>query len=196
MREKMDELGFREKEVRHLAENRWIDLREVRYTMPDGGVSEPFYTYSRKNYCVIAATDENGQYICVRQFRPGIGKITCEFCAGGIDRNGDRQYGPQEEGQEDPLSAAMRELREETGYESGDWERLLVVPSNATMADNYAYLFRARNCRRTKEQHLDDSEFIRVELLSEEELSRRVKAGEFEQAIHILAWLSAKKENR
>lgn len=190
----MDELSFREKEVRHLVENRWIDLREVRYTMPDGGVSPPYYTYSRKNYCVIAATDEMGRYICVRQFRPGLGKVTCEFCAGGIERIGERQYGGGESEQEDPLLAAQRELLEETGYASKDWQRLLTVPSNATMADNYAYLFLARNCRRTDSQHLDDSEFLHVELLTEDELRRRIRAGDFEQAMHILAWYLAKEE--
>ncbi|MBR4579542.1 MAG: NUDIX hydrolase [Oscillospiraceae bacterium] len=188
----MDDLSFREKEVRHLVENRWIDLREVRYTMPDGGISPPYYTYSRKNYCVIAATDEEGRCICVRQFRPGLGKVTCEFCAGGIERRGERQYGSPASAQEDPLEAAKRELLEETGYESEDWQLLLTVPSNATMADNYAYLFYARNCRRTRKQQLDDSEFLHVELLDETELRRRIRSGDFEQAMHILAWLLSK----
>ena len=188
----MDDLSFREKEVRHLVENRWIDLREVRYTMPDGGISPPYYTYSRKNYCVIAATDEEGRCICVRQFRPGLGKVTCEFCAGGIERRGERQYGSPASAQEDPLEAAKRELLEETGYESEDWQLLLTVASNATMADNYAYLFYARNCRRTRKQQLDDSEFLHVELLDETELRRRIRSGDFEQAMHILAWLLSK----
>lgn len=188
----MDELSFQEKDVRHLVENRWIDFREVRYTMPDGTVSPPYYTYSRKNYCVIAATDEQGRYICVRQFRPGIGKVTCEFCAGGIDRPGERQYGTLAQPQEDPLAAAKRELLEETGYESEDWEALLTVPSQATMADNFAYLFRAGSCRRTRMQHLDDTEFLHVELLREEELKSRIQSGNFEQAMHVLAWLLSK----
>ena len=34
------ELEFRERQTRHFVENRWIDLREVVYTMPDGAVSD------------------------------------------------------------------------------------------------------------------------------------------------------------
>ena len=184
----MDELIFREKETIHLVQNRWIDLREVTYTMPDGRVSPPYYTYSRKNYCVIVAEDPDGNYICVRQFRPGLGRVTCEFCAGGIDRPGERQYGPDAEDQEDPLLAAQRELREETGYVSEEWESLLTVPSNATMADNYAYLFHAKNCHRETRQHLDESEFLHVELVPPREFERRVREGGFEQAMHVLAW--------
>ena len=191
----MDELIFHEMETRHLVKNRWIDLREVYYTMPDGKKSAPYYTYSRKNYCVIAATDTEGNYICVHQFRPGLGKVTCEFCAGGIDRLGDAQYGPFADQQEDPLLAAQRELREETGYVSGEWRQLLVVPSNATMADNYAYIFCAENCRREKTQQLDEGEFLRVELVPPEELARRVREGSFEQANHVLAWLLSKQND-
>ena len=182
------ELEFTGQQARHLVQNRWIDLREVTYTMPDGTVSPPFYTYSRKNYAVIVATDEQGRYLCVRQFRPGLGKVTTEFPAGGIDRSGACQYGPDESGQEDPLAAAQRELREETGYVSEDWSLLLRVPSQATMADNWAYVYRARNCRPSGGQYLDETEFLNVLALSPEALEARIRSGEFEQAVHVMAW--------
>ena len=89
---------------------------------------------------------------------------------------------------EDALAAAKRELLEETGYESGEWKHLLTIPSNATIADNYAYIFSAKNCRRVAGQSLDDTEFLNVCVLTEEELKERVQNGEFQQAIHCLAW--------
>ena len=190
------ELEFTGQQTRHLVQNRWIDLREVTYTMPDGTVSPPFYTYSRKNYAVIVATDEQGRYLCVRQFRPGLGKVTTEFPAGGIDRSGACQYGPDESGQEDPLAAAQRELREETGYVSEDWELLLRVPSQATMADNWAYVYRARSCRPAGGQHLDETEFLNVLALSPEALEARIRSGEFEQAVHVMAWALDRISNK
>ena len=174
------ELEFTGQQTRHLVQNRWIDLREVTYTMPDGTVSPPFYTYSRKNYAVIVATDEQGRYLCVRQFRPGLGKVTTEFPAGGIDRSGACQYGPDESGQEDPLTAAQRELREETGYVSEDW----------------AYVYRARNCRPAGGQHLDETEFLNVLALSPEALEARIRSGEFEQAVHVMAWALDRISNK
>ena len=124
----------------------------------------------------------------MRQFRPGLGKVTTEFPAGGIDRPGERQYGPDSGEQEDPLLAAQRELREETGYVSTDWTRLIAVPSQATMADNWAWIFRARNCRPAGGQRLDDTEFLNVLALAPDELERRIREGGFEQAVHIMAW--------
>ena len=182
-------LDLKEHSVKHFVENKWIDLREVWYDTPEGRVSGPYYTYSRKNYCVIVATDEAGRYLCVQQYRPGLHQVTTEFPAGGIDRQGDRQYGSLDDpGQEDPLAAAKRELREETGYVSEDWEALLTVPSQATMADNYAYVFRARNCRRVDGQRLDEDEYLNALLLGPEELKEAIETGRFEQAVHVMAW--------
>ena len=189
------ELEFQARQTRHFVENKWIDLREETFTMPDGTLSPPYYTYSRKNYVVIVATDEAGRYLCVRQFRPGLGKVTTEFPAGGIDRPGERQYGPADSEQEDPLLAAKRELREETGYVSEDWEALIAVPSQATMADNWAWIYRARNCRPAGGQRLDDAEFLNVLALAPDELERRIREGGFEQAVHIMAWALDKLKN-
>ena len=182
------ELDFIEKETKHFVRNRWIDLREVWYTMPDGKTGGPYYTYSRKNYAVIVATDTEGRFICVQQFRSGLGRVTTEFPAGGLEREGEKQYGPDEEGQEPALEAAQRELLEETGYVSAEWESVITVPSQATMADNLAYIFRAKNCRLAAGQHLDETEFLNVLLLTPGELEARIRTGGFEQAVHIMAW--------
>lgn len=174
--------------VKHVIKNRWIDMRELNYRMPDGSVMGPFYNYSRKNYCVIAARDEDGHFLCVRQFRQGIGRVTTEFPAGGIERADGREYGGDAEGTEDTLSAARRELLEETGYVSDDWTHLLTVPSDATVADNYAHLFFADHCIKTAEQSLDSTEFLHVITLTKSELEQLISEGRFEQAMHVLVY--------
>ena len=185
---KPDTLEWEEVRTEHLIEDEWIDIRRSAYRFPDGTVFEPFYSYSRRDYVVIVATDTEGKYLCVRQYRQGIKKVTTEFPAGGIERNDGKEYGGRADlAAEDALAAAKRELREETGYESDEWEHLLTVPSNATIADNYAYLYVARNCRCVSEQSLDDTEFLKVYRYSYVELKDMIRNGRFEQAMHILA---------
>ena len=136
------------------------------------------------------ASDEEGKYICVRQYRQGIRQVTTEFPAGGIERvsgNGSNEY------IETALDASKRELSEETGYVSDEWEHLLTVPSNATLADNYAFVFRARNCRKESEQNLDETEFLTVKKMSAEEIEDLIRNGQFQQAVHVMAWLLAKE---
>ena len=187
---KKDPLAWEELRTEHIVQDEWIDFRRSAFRFPDGTVFEPYYSYSRRDYVVIVATDEEGNYLCVRQYRQGIRKVTTEFPAGGIERADGKEYGgTQDVPAEDALEAARRELLEETGYVSDEWQHLLTVPSNATIADNYAYLFSARNCRKVSGQNLDDTEFLNLEKHTEQEIEELINAGSFEQAIHITAWL-------
>ena len=184
------DLLWEELKTEHIVQDEWIDFRRQAFRFPDGSVYEPYYTYSRRDYVVIVASDEEGRFICVRQFRQGIREVTTEFTAGGIEyKDGDGFENGRSDLTENALIAAKRELSEETGYESDEWKHLITVPSNATMADNYAYIFMATNCKKKTDQKLDDMEFINVELYSADEIERMIADGEFKQAVHILAWL-------
>ena len=189
-------LEWTEVSCEHLVTDEWIDFRRSAYRFPDGSMFEPFYSYSRKDYTVIVPVDEKGRLICVRQFRQGIERVTVEFPAGGIERMDGKEYraGEVKPGDaEDTLEAAKRELREETGYVSADWEKLIKIPSNATIADNYAHVFLAKNCRRKGGQDLDDTEFLEAELYEEAEIEAMIKDGSFAQAVHVMAWYMAKE---
>ncbi len=188
------ELEWKELKSEHIIQDEWIDVRRLKYQMPDGSVFEPYYSYSRRDYVVIVATDEKGDYLCVRQFRQGIKTVTTEFPAGGIERSGKTEYRSSEDtDKESALEAAKRELREETGYTSDKWTHLLTIPSNATIADNYAYIFKAENCCHTREQQLDATEFLNVEKYTRAELEELINTGRFQQAVHVLAYLLAKQ---
>ncbi len=179
----------------HIVEDEYIDFRKCAYKLPDGTVFEPYYNYSRRDYAVIVATDEDGKFICVKQYRHGIGRVTVEFCAGGIERMDGKEYGSCNDSsqKEAALDAAKRELLEETGYESDDWHFLMRIPSNATMADNYANLYVARNCKKVSGQNLDDTEFLNVQLYSRQEIDELIKKGDFPQMSHVLALLLTDK---
>lgn len=213
-----DPLAWEEIHTEHLILDEWIDFRRTSYRFPDGSVYEPFYSYSRRDYVVIVASDTNGKYLCVRQFRQGIRQVTTEFPAGCIEQKdsksrGDNRSGRNKKGNkgqkdrkgntafgfsgnltaEDALEAARRELFEETGYRSDEWQALLTVPSNATLADNYAHLFVARNCRRVSGQALDEMEFVDVKKYSARQIEELIEKGEFQQAVHITAWLLSQR---
>ena len=190
-----ERLAWEEISTEHIVQDQWIDFKRSDYRFPDGKVFGPFYSYSRRDYCTIVASDEEGDYLCVRQFRQGIRQVTTEFPAGGIERKDGIQYGTGHgpDVAEDALEAAKRELLEETGYVSDEWKFLCAIPSNATMADNYAHIFEARNCRKAGAQHLDETEFLGVNSYSAAEIEEMMEKGRFQQALHILAWLLAQR---
>ena len=180
--------------VEHVIQDRWIDLRRVEYRLPDGSTFSPYYNYTRRSYAVVVASDPEGRFLCVRQYRHGIRRVTTEFTAGAVEPaglGGALTSAHAQVSQEEALQAARRELEEETGYTSGDWTHMITVPSNPTIADNYAFVFRARNCRRTHTQHTDDTEFLDAEKLTPAQIEEEIRTGRFQQPIHIMAWLMA-----
>lgn len=181
------DLEWEEISKEHIVQDQWIDFRKSAYRYPDGRVFSPFYSYSRRDYAVIVASDKEGRFICVRQFRQGIKTVTTEFPAGGIESG---------RSQESALEAAKRELREETGYVSDDWKHLLTIPANATISDNYVSIFVARNCCKSGEQHLDETEMLSVVTHTAEEIDYMIHSGKFQQAVHVMAWLMAKEAER
>lgn len=67
-----------------------------------------------------------------------------------------------------PLEEAKRELLEETGYASENWE-LLDQHSLTAKVLHQIYVFVARNCQKIQEPHLDSGERIETRLVSFDE---------------------------
>ena len=195
MEKNRDDLAWEEVKTEHVIQDEWIDFRKSAYRFPDGTVFEPYYSYSRRDYVVIVASDTEGNFLCVRQFRQGIKEVTTEFPAGGLERSDGRQYGERNKDSvlEDALDAAKRELLEETGYESDEWLHLITIPSNDTIADNYAFVYMAANCRKVAGQSLDETEFLNVEIHTPQEIEEMIHGGHFQQCVHVMAWLLAKE---
>ena len=190
---KNDNLTWEEVNVEHVVQDQWIDFRKCDYRLPNGEVIGPVYNYSKHSFSIIVATDEDGKFICVRQYRHGIDEITTEFPAGAIEymEKSDVPYITYENimaNNEDAFEAAKRELIEETGYTSNNWKHLMSLPANATLSNSYAHIYRADDCVRVSKQDLDDSEFLYVKLLTEDELLKRINGGDFKQSLHVLAY--------
>ena len=70
-------------------------------------------------------------------------------------------FGGRLEKDEDHLSGAKRELKEETGLESDDWEEIKVYEPYTKM-EWEIHVYVARNCKKVAEQNLDSGEKIEL----------------------------------
>jgi ADP-ribose pyrophosphatase len=86
--------------------------------------------------------------------------------------------GGRQEPSEEPLVTAKRELLEETGMESDDWELYKVYESEGKIQWD-TYLFVARNCRKVTEPSLDAGEKIEVKEVSWDEFLDIVSSEDF-----------------
>ncbi len=86
--------------------------------------------------------------------------------------------GGRQDNDEDPLEGAKRELLEEAGLVSDQWELWKTVePYNKVVWTIYIYI--ARNCKKVSSQNVDAGEKITVRELSFEEFVEAVLSEEF-----------------
>ena len=177
-----EELIWEELSREHIIQDEWIDFRRSSYRYPDGRVFSPYYSYSRRDYTVIVASDAEGRYLCVRQFRQGIKEVTTEFPAGGIERTDGREYG-NSSAAEDALECAKRELLEETGFAGGEWKEWMTLSPNPATSTNLAHSFLAVGVEKVSGQHLDATEDIDVYLLDQNYVRGLLENNQILQAL-------------
>ena len=113
---------------------------------------------------VIPVTDD-GKVIIERQFRYPLDQVITEIPAGKLDSF-----------TEDRLSAAKRELEEETGYTAEHWLDIGDYYPAAAYSDERITLYLARGLRQGQ-RHLDEDEFLNFEAVPLSELVTDVLEG-------------------
>ncbi|MEM8710457.1 MAG: NUDIX hydrolase, partial [Planctomycetota bacterium] len=124
---------------------------------------------------VIAVTEDTGEIVIVKQHRFGTSSTTIEIPGGMIDPG------------EDPLVAAKRELREETGYVAESWTSLGAVAPNPAFLDNLCHHFLATGARRDEAQDLDAGEDIVVTTMSTADCVAAIRSGAITHALVVTA---------
>ena len=133
------------------------------------------------NAANVIAKTKTGKIIMVRQFRFGIGDYTLEIPGGMIDEG------------EDILTAAKREVREETGYAGQNWQYLGNILANPVWMDSTIYHYYMDNAVLKYELNLDEAEDVEIILLRPEEIYQMIEDGMIRHPHTISAFHFAKK---
>lgn len=153
----------------YLIRNQWLTVRQDHVKLPAGIEVEDYYVLEYPNWVTVIAITDEGCYVMVRQYRHGIKKTCYEICGGTVENN------------EDLLTAAQRELKEETGYEGGKWKLFTVTAPNPAAMTNVCYTYIAEGVFKTSEQSLERTEDIDVCEMTESELLNIMRNGQIIQ---------------
>jgi len=134
---------------------------------------------------VVLPVLPDGRILLVRQYRYAPGEFLWELVAGGIDAG------------ESPLEAARRELKEETGYESGRLEALTSLYPTPGFVAEKMHLFRATSLRRGRARPEAD-ETLTLRAFSLRQLERMLRRGTLRDGKTIIGVLleRARRERR
>jgi ADP-ribose pyrophosphatase len=131
--------------------------------LPDGSQATREYVRHQGAVAVVPLLDD-GRIVMVRQYRHAVGQVLVEFPAGKLDPG------------ESVLECAIRELREETGYEAAQWARAGVFHNAAAYSTERMEIWFARELR-PGAQRLDPGEFLEVQAWSLESLDQLAAQG-------------------
>lgn len=128
------------------------------------------------NWVNVIAFNEKNECLLVKQYRHGIEDVTIEIPGGAVHHG------------EDPLLAAKRELREETGHSANRWVHLGRVDANPAFMNNACDTYLALGAIKTHELELDPFEEIEVIYKTKSEIKNMILSREITHSLVVAAF--------
>lgn len=172
------ERGWKVVSSNYVLQDRWICVRADNCIREDGVTIDPYYVFECRDWVHIICIDQNGSICLTHQYRHGAGRSVSELPCGVVNDG------------EEPLDAAKRELREETGINAIGWTALGSHSPNAANHNNRVFIF---GCRlgEVSESQQDETEEIDWKFGSRDNVRTLIEANEFDQLLHLGSLLKA-----
>jgi ADP-ribose pyrophosphatase len=150
----------------------WLIVEQREVELPDGRIIPDWPWVITPDYINVLAVTVERDFLVFRQVKYGLEGDSLAVIGGYIAAG------------EDPLSAARRELAEETGYHAQEWFDLGTYRVDPNRGIAWGHLFLAIGSHPFSKPVQDDLEEQELLLLTRDELERARQAGRFK----VLAW--------
>jgi ADP-ribose pyrophosphatase len=164
---------------RVLFKNKWICFRNDLVKRPDNEIVE-YALVDQRDYSAALCLTVTNKILMIKQFRYPWRDYSFEIPSGLLEEN------------ENPKDAALREIREETGYRT-EFLNYLMKFHDVGFANGWGYLFFGRVSKVGK-QNLDANEFMEVKKVEISTVEEMVKNNEIIHSPTLLAWYIAKEQ--
>jgi ADP-ribose pyrophosphatase len=155
---------------------RIFTIRSDNLRSPRTGQAHEFFVIDCTNWVNVIALTPDRQVVMVEQYRHGSQTVELEIPGGMMDPH-----------DVSPVAAALRELREETGY-VGDQARIIgqVFPNPAIMS-NTCFTVLVENCQCLHPVNFDHGEDLVTRLVPAVELPDLVASGKIRHSLVAVA---------
>lgn len=164
--------------AKKIYENPWIRVEENDVIRPNGSRGMYGWIHFRNKAIGIIPIDEQMNTWLVGQHRFTLNEYSWEIPTGGV---------PMEE---DSLTGAKRELKEETGLIATQWLELLKIHTSNSVTDEFGFIYLARGLSQ-EETQWDETEVLQIKKLPMSEAIRMVMEGEITDSLSVAGILKA-----
>ena len=157
-------------------DNPWMTVLEDRVVHPGGGETDYGHVRFKNRAVAILPLDDDDNTWLVGQHRYTLDAYSWELPMGGAPAG------------ESPLSAAKRELKEETGLTAENWSQLMFLHTTNSITDEEGYVFIARGLEEGEPDFYDD-EVLEIRKLPLAEAIEMARSGEITDAMSVATLL-------
>ncbi len=164
---------WRIKKSQYLLKDKWITVRADECVSSQGVSISPYYVLEYPHWVHMVVINKAGQVMITEQYRHAAGKVMYEIPCGTVDAS-----------DKNPLSAAKRELLEETGYD-GNFVLAGITSPNPANHSNTIYTFLVTHATKRITIKRDEKEILNCSFLEIKQILKLIDKGMFQQALHI-----------
>jgi 8-oxo-dGTP pyrophosphatase MutT (NUDIX family) len=162
--------------TKQLGDFRIFKLRSDTFISPRTQKEHDFFVLESVNWVNIIAVTPDQQLVMVEQYRFGSNTVELEIPGGMMDP-----------GETDPVATAVRELREETGYEGEHARMLGSIHANPAILNNTCFTVLIENCRLKHAVDFDQGEDLATRLVPVSEIPRLVADEKIGHSLVVVA---------
>lgn len=162
-------MNFKLEKSEILFRGKVFDLKvdEIKYESGNKGIRE---VAVHNGGAVVVPVKDDGKIILVKQYRYPFDKVLLEIPAGKLDRN------------EDPLTAAQRELKEETGYTTDKISKLGAIYTTPGFCTEVLHIYLAENLTAGEHEREEGELGMEVHEFTLKEIHEMILNGEIVDA--------------
>ncbi len=157
-------------------DNPWITVREDHVINPGGGENQYGHVHFKNKAIAIVPLDADGNTWLVGQDRYTLGAYSWEVPMGGAADD------------EEPLAAAKRELKEETGLTARKWTNVMTLHLSNSITDEEGIVFVAEELSEGAPE-FDETEKLEIRKMPLTDALEMVNRGEITDAVSVAALL-------